>query len=389
MTDLPIGDNNWMVKFNELQKRQVDALVLQNENQKLQLEILSLQLKVENKRKTNTPQNGLEGANLEIGGTIQPQQKSSPLGETSSTPVPEFVMQAFDPSINQGFAQYPNYNHEGSQDSNIFAEENQGLPEIQQQQQQQSDTMIGLPEVANLDVADQHQRPNVMMELPDMTNLDATDSRLMMALCYNMPPPPLQTAMTSDPFTPANKRIENQGNGVYSMTPDNLTPLETAKAHRHGYRRLSIIRTPVSPMESPRVKRARTSEIGVGYLDYSPNILGGFNEDADQRGPLSEALQTYASDVEKLAFALTRKDLEECVLELALAEEGITNLLDDNSASGIIPSGGLVRSALLKRCNKNGRKIVFNKDIYPMSMGLNEASNVGAFKNLPLERTLT
>jgi hypothetical protein len=387
MADLPIGDSNWMVKFNELQKRQVDALVLQNENQKLQLEILSLQLKVENKRKTHTSLNGREGAKLEIGDTIQPQQESSPLGETSLTPVPEFVMQAFDSNINQGFAQYPNYNLEGSQDSNIFPEENQDLPEIQQQQQ--SDTMIGLPEITNLDVADQHQRPNVMMELPDMTNLDAADSRLMMALCYNMPPPPLQTTMTSDPFTPTNKRTENQGNGLHSMTPDNLTPLETVKAHRHGHRRPSIIRTPVSPIESPRVKRARTSEIGIGYLDYSPNILGGFNGDIDQRGPLSEALQTYASDVEKLAFALTRKDLEECVLELALAEEGIAKLLDDNSASGVIPSGGLVRSALLKRCNKNGRKVVFNKDIYPMSMGLNEGSNVGAFKNLPLERTLT
>lgn len=366
MADEPVlgpADALWMTQFHELQKQQVAALIQQNENQRTQLDILTMQLEVEKERRLpNHPINGQLEAKKEAGGIIVQQQMMQLPSQDSVTPMQRIQSQdleigEFNQDAQDFEIRYPSYGVETPQHQNHHYQD-QGQQHYQQPQDQQGSDSLALPRI---------------------TDLDSPDNRLLVALGYNMPP--LQAPSLSAPFTPTNNRCLNSHDNSVYLTPEYPinAPEPILGSVNHSANKIT------APSVAPKAKRPRL--IGPALPEYSsPRVMNVPNGSSYHHGQQNEALQSYAAGVGKLAFALSRKDLEECIMELAFREEDFSAAFYHNAAFGVGPKEGLVRSCLLTKSSRGGRNILLNKDLYAIGMGLRRSGGLGSFGKVPLER---
>lgn len=357
---LQVPDVRWMTQFNELQQQQVTALIQQNENQKTQLEILAMQLEIEKQRQFNRHHaNGQVSTKKEVDGGVDMQQllplpvQDSPL-QIHSMQSQGFEMGDFSSEAQQNFE--PRYS--------AFSME----PPQQNHNQQLYQS--------------QHQE-NVNPELPRINNLGSPDNQLFMALggC-DLPPLLLSCSSLPGSSTPANNRLNIIHEYSAYSTPryPSIMPDPVLRSNNR-----QTNRTPDSSIANTH-KEKRPRLFGPALPEYSSPAAANVANGSSYHGQQSQALQSYAAGVGKLAFCLTRKDLEDCIMELALREEDMSTVHYHNAAFNIVPKQGLVRSSLMSKLARNSRKVVvFNKDIWPMSMGLSKAGELGSFRKVPLE----
>lgn len=354
-----MADVRWMTQFHELQKQQVTALIQQNENQKTQLEILAMQLEVEKQRQLDRrPANDQVEAKHEANGGIAMEQLhplSSQDAELQMNGIQAqgFELGGFNPEEQHNFGpRYTAFTMETSQQDH-----SRHYQEFNHQHYHQQNPQL-----------------NGNVALPRLTDLDTPDNRLLMALGgYDLPPLSL-----SRPSTPANNRFPNNREHSAYLTPQ-YPPVGPESILRSNNSQLS--KTPGSPLDTPpQGKRPRL--IGPGY-NNSAVMMNVSNGSTTQH---SQALESYAAGVGKLAFSLTRKDLEDCIMELARREEEMSNVIYKNPAFDVGSTQGLVRSSLMNIISKSNRRVVLSeKDIWPMSIGLGRGGGLGWFARFPLE----
>lgn len=360
------ADACWMTQFHELQQQQVTALIQQNENQKTQLEILAMQLEVERQRRLachlvsdQVPAKRKVDADASM-------QQLLPSPQATALPVRNMQVQDF------GMG---DFSHAGQQDFGplypAFGTETPQRDRNRHSQQNYLQT--------------QNKQANDNMRLPRITDLDSPDNRLLMALGgYDLPPFSLPCLSSPDLPILTNNRLNNYEHSSAYLTPK-YPPIGPDSILRSNSCLANT--TPSSPTgTSPRGKRPRL--VGPALTEYSSlaamNVL---TDNSYHHGQQNQALQSYAADVGKLAFSLTRKDLEECIIELALREADISTAFYQNPAFGIEQKQGLVRSSLMSKLTRNDRNVaISSKDICPMTMGLSKGGELGSFGKVPLER---
>lgn len=369
-TPVPV-DARWMTQFHELQKQQVTALIQQNENQKTQLEILAMQLEVEKQRKLDRhAANDQVEAKREANGGIAMQQLHHLPGQDAELPMEGiqtqgFELGGFNPETQHGFG--PRYT--------AFTVE---TPQQDHGRQYQ--------EFNHQHYHQQNHQLNGNVALPRLTDLDSPDNRLLMALGgYDLPPLSLSGSSLPDPSTPANRFLNNREHPAY-LTPQ-YPPVRPDSVLRSNNRQLS--KTPGSPLAtSPKGKRPRLA--GPALSGYNSAVMMNISNGSSSHGSHhNQALETYAASVGKLAFSLTRKDLEDCIMELAGREEEMSNSIYQGPAFDVGPIQGLVRSSLMNIISRNNRKVVSEKDIWSMSIGLGRGEELGNFAKFPLESMLS
>lgn len=362
-----MADVRWMTQFHELQKQQVTALIQQNENQKTQLEILAMQLEVEKQRQLDRhPANDQVETKHEVNGGIAMEQLHPLSGQDAELQMDgiqaqNFELGGFNPEEQHNFGpRYATFTMETSQQDH-----SRHYQEFNHQHYHQQNTQL-----------------NGNVALPRLTDLDSPDNRLLMALGgYDLPPLSLSGPSLPSPSTPANNRFPNNREHSAYLTPQ-YPPVGPDSILRSTNSQLS--KTPGSPLDTPpQGKRPRL--IGPGY-NNSAVMMNVSNGSTTQHG---QALESYAAGVGKLAFSLTRKDLEDCIMELARREEEMSNAIYKNPAFDVGLTQGLVRSSLMNIISKSNRRVVLSgKDIWPMSIGLGRGGGLGCFARFPLESVL-
>lgn len=366
------GDVRWMTQFHELQKQQVTALIQQNENQKTQLEILAMQLEVEKQRQLNLHSvNDQVEAKQEANTGIAIQRLHPLPGQDTELPMEGIQAQDFELGGLNSEAQHnfgPRYT--------AFTI---GTPQQDHNRQYQ--------DYSAQNYHQQNHQLNGNVALPRITDLDSPDNRLLMALGgYDLPPLSLPGPSLPGPSTPANNRFPN--NREHSAYLNLQYPLVGPDSILRASN-LQLSKTPGSPLETPP-KGKRPRLVGPALPGYNPAALANVSSGTScHRGHQSQALETYVAGVGKLAFSLTRKDLEDCIMELALREEDMSNAIHQNPAFDVGLARGLVKSSLMNIMSRNNRRVELSeKYILPISIGLGRNGELGSFAKFPLESML-
>lgn len=354
------ADIRWMTQFHELQKQQVTALIQQNENQKTQLEILAMQLEVEKQRQLDRhPADDRVEAKHEANGGIAMEQLHPLPGQDTELQMDGIQAQDFElgfsPEAQHNFGpRYAAFTVETSQQDH-----SRHYQDFNHQNYHQPNPQL-----------------NGNVALPRLTDLDSPDNHLLMAFGgYDLPPLSLSGPSLPSPSTPASNRFSNGRDHSAYLTPQ-YPPVGPESVLRSTNGQLN--NTPGSPLDTPP-KGKRPRLVGPGYNStIMMNVSGGSTYQ-------NQALESYAVGVGKLAFSVARKDLEDCIMELARREEEMCNAIYKNTPFDG-PTQGLVRSSLMNIISRNNRRVVLSeKDIWPVSIGLGRGGELGCFARFPLE----